>query len=394
MYSPLALLIYLLGTSALIALDIAVSKFLSAAGIETWATIRSLIGLSGFVCLIGLDQMIVRSRQSSFLICRLVAVQVPLLSIIVGTLIWWLEFMSNWSYSILLVAGSSATMFFQQYFRSNHLRVRAQVAEQGWKVVTLCIVSGSVIWNIQIMIDLAFITAIIGMIAVSSLSLLQSPPNKLFAQSPEPVSSLYAYGFRFMLSSILLALALYGEQLVVSGLGTSEESATYFTHAVFFLFPISIANGYFAFLIAPWLRDNHEKFLLIVSKYNWLIGFCALVYAISIHCIGLFAWMLIDPTGETSNVTLQFVFFCMCVARTIYTIPSAYIGIFGDKKRHDYLILCQLVVLCLVAGTFYGLYKTEVAQLIYIVAILSMTNVFLRTLLSLRIMQLLSQNRS
>ena len=244
MYSPLALLIYLLGTSALIALDIAVSKFLSAAGIETWATIRSLIGLSGFVCLIGLDQMIVRSRQSSFLICRLVAVQVPLLSIIVGTLIWWLEFMSNWSYSILLVAGSSATMFFQQYFRSNHLRVRAQVAEQGWKVVTLCIVSGSVIWNIQIMIDLAFITAIIGMIAVSSLSLLQSPPNKLFAQSPEPVSSLYAYGFRFMLSSILLALALYGEQLVVSGLGTSEESATYFTHAVFFLFPISIANGY------------------------------------------------------------------------------------------------------------------------------------------------------
>ncbi|MBK6618515.1 MAG: hypothetical protein IT528_07525 [Nitrosomonas sp.] len=385
--------IYLSGLASLLLADVLITKALSAESIARWAEVRALVGISGVVCLVGLEQVLVRSRQSSSLLLRLIALQVPVLALGVGTLVWWLGFLGHWATAVLLAMASAGTMTFLQYFRSHHQRFPAQIAEQGWKILVFIAILLFILTDTQLPLDTLVVAIMLMMVILSAIMLWRLPPSHLFPQAPEPRSTLYAIGIRFMVTSLLLALAVYAEQLVVNGLGTAEEGASYFTHATFFLFPISLANGYLAFLIGPWVRDNHDQFMSFLRSRGWLIGFGAVAYAAVVHGIGWVGWTIVSPAAGESDPILRVVFFLVCIARTLYTFPSAYVGVFGQPHQHDLLIMGQLVILVAVAVGFFFMYQGSIVQLVYIVAIMSAANWVLRTALGFGVLNVIAKSR-
>ncbi|WP_372921946.1 hypothetical protein, partial [Roseovarius sp.] len=57
--------LYAAGLTSLLLADILSTNYLTPAGIADWALFRSLVGISAVLPLTGLDQVLVRSPQSS-----------------------------------------------------------------------------------------------------------------------------------------------------------------------------------------------------------------------------------------------------------------------------------------------------------------------------------------
>lgn len=375
--------LYIFGLAALLQCDILVTKSFSAEKIANWAEIRSLIGICGVFCLVGLDQVLIRSPQSSARLLKLLAVQVPLLAIIVGGVVYWMGFLGSWPIATLLAAGIAGSLVFFQYYRSHGFRLLSQMAQQGWKILALGIVLLLVLTGADIPLDALMIGALLVSTGSVALIALYLPPSKMRDQEPEPTGDLYAIGSRFMVTSLLLSLALYAEQLVVNGLGGAEDGAKYFTHATYFLFPITLVNGYFAFLIGPWVRENHARFVDLFHNRAWTIGLAAFGYAAIVHLIGWMCWKLIAPSIGDPDPVLRAVFYVTCVARSIYVLPSGYIGVFGKPRQHDKMIVWLLVIFALVIGFFFALDKGLGISLVYAVAIASSANWLSRTAMTL-----------
>lgn len=342
-YASLA--IYVTGLAALFMADMVVSKFFPPEEIKIWAEVRSLIGISGILCLVGLDQVLVRSPHSSSRLLKILAIQIPLLALIVGVGVWYLGFLSHWVIAAAIAAGSSGSLALFQYFRSHRRNVKSQLAQQVWKVGALLIVLWVTVLSVYIPLDAAVATMLISSVIGVGLFLIKERPALLRQQVPESVFSLYQIGVRFMVTSLLLAFAVYAEQLIVNRLGTSGEAAIYFTHSTFFMFPIAAVNGYFAFLIGPWVRDNHQRFIQIFFyKIAWVyLG--VVVYVVSFSFFGWLGWILVNPSVGAPDGVLQGLFIAGAIARTTYAIPSGYLGVFGRPKQHDLLIFGQLLIL-------------------------------------------------
>lgn len=82
---------------------------------------------------------------------------------------------------------------------------------------------------------------------------------------------------------------------------------------------------------------------------------------------------------------MQFIFFVVCIARSFYTLPSAYLGIYGSPRQHDSLILWHGLGLVCAVGLFAFLNVFQITLLIYAIAIASMLNWIIRTIVGIRI---------
>ncbi|WP_144389516.1 hypothetical protein [Pigmentiphaga sp. NML080357] len=368
------LLIYGFGIVSLTGVDVVVTKFFGVQDISDWAEVRSLIGLASILCLVGQEQVFMRSPQSSARIFKALSLQIPLLATIVGWGIWALGYVSSWIYGIFLVAGAAVALAVSQYFRSHRLLIQSQIAQQGWRVLALVAFGFMAITGVRVPVDPLVTGLVVGVAITLGLLTMRHAPSSLSRQDPEPSRALYAIGVRFMATSLFLASAIYAEQLLVNGVGTAEEGASYFAHATYFLFPASAVNGYLGFVIGPWIRDHHDKAIALTEHKKWLIGAASVVYALAANIIGWIAWKVVSPSVGSVDVVLQGLFFCTCVATTLYTFPSAYNGIFGQPRQHDFLILAQVLSLIAAGGLFSVLYGFANLPLTHAVAIASSVN--------------------
>lgn len=375
----LGFVVYGVGLGTLLLADMLVSSLFSPEDISDWALFRSLIGISAVLPLIGLDQVLVRRPAASAQILRLLAVQVPVLSCVVGLILFLTGILPNWWIGGLLAAGSATSLAQFQYFRSHHKRVLSQLAQQGWKIAAFVMVGLMAVTGWRGDLILLGLLLILSINVAMAWAMLLRPPSSLHPQSAERVRDHYAIGSRFMVTSLLLALSFYAEQVVVNRIGSSAESALYFTSATYFLFPISFLNGYLAFLIGPWIRDRHDQFVhLLKSRWLGLVGIAA-VMAAGLNVLGWTAWQLVTPPAGKVDPILQALFFLVAFVRTLYALPSGYLGVFGMPRQHDVLILMQVVVLAPVIALFYLLQQLG-ADLVHSVAAASALNWCSRTL--------------
>jgi hypothetical protein len=373
-----AFIIYTAGVGAMFLADLLVGRFLSHVEVADWSQLRSLVGIAAVVPLIGLDQVLVRSPAASEQLLRLLALQVPLVGLAVGIAMQAAGLVSDWWLGAGLAIGSAVSLVQYQYFRSHKHQVLSQLAQQGWKVAALALVAimvatgwrgDLVLWAVGLMVALNIIMAA----AVAVL-----PPDRLHPQVIQPAGMYYAIGSRFMVTAIMLALSVYAEQLVVNRLGSHDEAALYFTSATYFLFPVSFLNGYLAFLISPWMRDQHQRFITIVRTRWWLIVAAAATYAVALNLLGWSLWILVSPSVGGVDRGLQLLFLWAGFTRTLYLLPSGYLGVFGNPRQHDKLVLLQLISLVPVAALFFAL-RLQGVDLLLSAAAASALNWSLRT---------------
>lgn len=393
MFKFIPFFVYISGLGSLLLCDVLVTAKLTESDISVWAELRSLIGISGVLCLLGLEQVFVRSPASSARLFKLLLIQVPVLSAILGVTIWWLGFLEYWYVAVLIVfcAGSSGALF--QYYRSHHMQLASQLSQQLWKILSLIGLISLVVYDIDLDIDLMVIGAMLLSIVLVGGLVVKYYPDSLVLRDPDHISTLYSIGLRFAVTGLLLSLAIYGEQLLVIRLGGSESGALYFTHATYFIFPASVVSGYFSFVIGPWARDNHDRYVELLSSKYIIIIIGALIYSALISLVGWIGWQVVDPTLGAPDYLLQGLFFLICFFRTLYIWPGAYAGIFGRPRQHDVLISGQVSALILSLLLFYSFYTNDVMLLVYSVAIASIVNWALRVAAASIVTGLIAKSR-
>lgn len=371
--------IYVIGLGCLFATDILVSTVLPQDDISDWALVRSLIGIAAVIPLIGLDQVLVRRPAASAQVLRLLLFQAPMLSLLVGLILYVTRILPNWWIGGLLAFGSAWSLAQFQYFRSHNKPFLSQLSQQGWKVMAFVLIGLMVFWKWQGDLILLGVLSLLTVNLVMASTMLWLPPSTLHDQFDENVRDHYAIGCRFMVTALLLAASVYAEQIVVDRLGSSTESAMYFTSATYFLFPISFLNGYLAFLIGPWIRDRHARFVqTLESRWVGILGFAAATAA-ALNALGWVLWQLVAPSTGQVDPILQALFFLVAFVRTLYAIPSGYLGVFGMPHQHDVLIVMQIACLVPVIVLFV-LLQWIGTDLVHNVAAASALNWCLRTL--------------
>lgn len=373
------IVIYGLGLSSLLLCDLIISRFFDLHVVAEWALFRSLVGSVALIPLIGLDQVLVRSPENSTQLFRLLALQVPFLSVLVGACLAYWDVLPNVWMGTALAAGSAASLALFQFFRSHHRQALSQFAQQGWKIAVLLAVLLALSTGWVPNLILLGIVLLLVCDAVTVAFVMKAPPWKMRTQVEAPVSVHYAIGLRFMVTALLLSLSVYAEQLVVNRLGTVAESALYFTAATYFLFPMSFVNGYLAFQIGPWVRDRHDLFLSMLRSRWWQILLASSAYAVVMNVLGYALWHVVGPSVGAVDTGLQMLLLLTGIARTLYLLPSGYLGVFGRPRQHDVLIAFQLVCFAISIGTFIALQRLSF-DLVHSVAAASAVNWVCRTL--------------
>lgn len=370
-------LIYAIGLGVLFLADLIIARTFAHDEIAAWAQFRSLVGIAAVIPLVGLDQVLVRSPASSAQLLRLLGIQVPALGLAVGILMYWFGLVSYWWLGTGLAIGSAASLALFQYFRAHRHEILSQFAQQGWKIAVFGFIlimaftgwrSDIVVWGVGLLLANALIVALV---------VLVLPPERMHPQAPQPTRAHYAIGSRFMVTALMLALSVYAEQLIVNRLGSSEEAALYFTTATYFLFPLSFLNGYLAFLMGPWVRDRHDKFCILLRTRWWAIVLGAAGYGVAMNLVGLTLWQVVRPSVGAVDPELVMLLLWTGFARTLYLLPSGYLGVFGMPRQHDMLIIEQICALIPVVGLFLALRACSV-DLVHSVAAASALNWSLR----------------
>lgn len=385
------IILYLSGLGSLLASDILVTKFLDPKNISTWAEIRSLIGIASVLCLFGLDQALIRHPESSRKILIALGIQIPIVAIFLAIISSYTGISETPLPIIGLCIGSAGSIALFQYFRAKNLKSASQVSQQLWKHIALAIIIFTVIKNKSTNLEVALALAMLAALIISAAPLLISPPKKNV--STASLKSLYAIGSRFLITSLLLSFAIYAEQLIVSSFGSDADSAKYFTHSTYFLFPISVANGYLAFNLSPWIRENKEKFISTLYGKGFILISMALTYAAATHLIGWLSWKILSPSSETPDIYLVAILYIACVMRTIYLLPAGYFGVFGKIKQHNHLITYQIISLFISSVFFLVLFTVFEMNIIYATALSSLINWIFRTAGSLAVMHSIERAR-
>ncbi len=386
-------LLYLFGTASVLGADLLVSALHSETFIASWAEVRSLVGIVGVFCLIGLEQVLVRSPQSSARLLRLLAIQVPLLALPVALVVHGLGFLSSFVQAYGLALGSAGTIAFYQYFRSHHRRSMAQLTQQGWRIVIMGVIVILSFAPDMIQIGTAVAMVMLSGVALAAVVAMKERPATLYPQDPEPIGALYRIGARFMVTSSLLAMAVYAEQLLVIQVGTTSDSARYFTHATFFLFPIGVVNGYVGFLLGPWVRDNHDQFVAVLTRYWLPFLFVVVAIALVLNGIGHLGWLVLTPSVGDPSLSLSLIFTASGIMISLYQISSAYNGAFAQPRHHDALIIAQLVSLGCAFGAFLLFNQVLSASVVTSVAVGSLVNWSLRSGFGMLIVSMIARNR-
>jgi len=316
------------------------------------------------------------------------------MSILLGVSIWLCGFLDTWLISVLIVFCAAASSALFQYYRSHYKAVLSQISQQLWKVLALLALTVAVIYEWPLDIDVMVFTVMLINVILAASIVFRYRPVGLAQQSPETITSLYSIGFRFLATGLLLSLSVYGEQLLVNRLGGQEQGALYFTHATYFLFPASVLSGYFSFLIGPWARDNHDKYVGFMRERRHYIFVGTFLYSALVNFVGWFAWGVVSPVLESPDIVLQVLFFVICFFRTIYMWPGAYVGIFGKPKEHDVLVGGHLLALLVAIVALCFLIQGKWLEMVYVIAISSAVNWTLRAAAASSVTRIIIKNRS
>ena len=385
---------YCIGLGSLLLTDMLVSASLTEMEIESWANFRSLTGIVSVLPVVGLDQVLFRNPESSAQLLRILLVQIPVVSLCVGIVIFWLGLVTDWWVGAALAVGSASCLVCFQYYRALNRKLLSQLAHQGWKFVVLVVIGSVVITQTQTDIMLIGVTILFVVGITMVVTIAHSPPSRYYSTATQTrVTEHYAIGIRFLITSLLLALSIYAEQLVVIRFATEFDAAKYFSSAVYFLFIPIFLNGYLAFLLGPWLRDRHDIFIRLLKRRIYFIIVGLAIYAVAMNLVGWALWQMISPSVGEVDFGLQVLFLLISYVRSLYLLPSGYIGLFGERRDHTRLILMQCVVIVPVICLYYFLTFLGM-DIVYAVASASALNWTLRTFAGYFTIKLVAVQRS
>lgn len=386
--------VYAAGLCALMLCDLVVSSSLGVADVAYWSRVRASTGILAIVCLLGLEQYLLRFPEQMEDVRRVLKIQIPLLSGVCAAFVGITDFLHPWYLVLLIAITVSVSAAMSQFYRGRMMLLASQICQQGWKISLL---AGVAFYSMNR--DLASFPYLIGLsVGAALLSLwgtnisytkflsasVQEPSRKL---SGLPLPKMYATSLKLAAISSFTALSLYGEQIIVNSIETDFTAALYFSHATYFLFISSFVYGYLGFSLVPWARLNPNRFIAMhessFSKYICI----SILFVFVMQLFSLFLWSIFSPSVGDVDLVLFYIFLTSSFFRLIYTYPSSYIAAFGTEEIYNTMVVLQLLSIFVGLLIFYCLWNWAGVEAAYAVAAGSSCNWALRTVFSFAIIR-------
>lgn len=322
-----------------------IGKWYPDRDIAAWAVIRSIVAIGGVFCITGFDQLLMREREISRQLLRLLLIQIPILALIFAIIICWMGVLGDISSFVAAASGGAISIAMSNYFRSHRLNVRSQIAQQWWKIAAFLVIMIAYFSSIKLKIDyLIIISMSISVFLTVIMFFIPIIGNKTC--EIRGIGYIYSGGFRAMAMAIVMNLSMFGENILVEILSQASDTAVYFIHFTYFCLPMSIVSGYAAFFLATFIRDSPEKYFSFISKHK--IYFLLLFVVLFAGCLvaGALGWKLIGVDRRVDWV-LASVLVINSLLRAYYVGPAQYVALFFDNINYDKIIVYQIVSLIL-----------------------------------------------
>lgn len=326
-------LVFFFGVGALYLADLTIAASGNVESIVLWATLKSFMMIASTFALFGINQLLVREPKAMHLIARVGGMNILGVSLVLGTAGAYFNLAPSIIAGVIVIAGFSFCNMAFQWLRSNLQVTAAFIANGSWRVLFLL---GIIIFfvnghaDIDVILIGAFVLA--GFI-ITGLITRNYPREKLVSLHDDihGAKDVYLVGGNYFLAAISLAIASYGENLVVHQIGTTEDVAQYFRASVVFLLPGLMFNQYLANVIGLAVRQKESHVLDVLRIHFWKgLGGLLLMWPALIGG-GYMLERLVY--GETSTpVELASLMALAGCVRFLYIVPSSFVGTVASRR--------------------------------------------------------------
>ncbi len=330
-FAPSAL-IFLFGAGALYLADLAIAASGDVEAIALWATLKSFMMIASTFALYGINQLLVREPKATRLLTRIGGVNIIGVSLIFGIVGAYFGMVPSILVGIVAIAGFSFCNMAFQWLRSNLRLTAAYIANGSWRVLFLIGIMFLFI-NGYADIDTVLIGSfILGSFIIVGLIVRNSPKEEPVSIHDDirSIKDVYLIGSSYFLAAVSLAIATYGENLVVHQIGTTIEVAQYFQASVVFLFPGMILNQYLTAVVGLAVRQEEARVLKNLRRYFWQgLGGLILMWPVLIAGGYLLEVLVYGEIG-TPVILAALLALASCV-RLLYVLPSSFIGVIASR---------------------------------------------------------------
>lgn len=369
-------IIYGLGLLSLLSVDIYISTKFSVDEISKWAGLKSIVFLLGGVCLLGFEQVLVRSPKYINALYKRLLLQIIILSFLLSVIVWLFFEQYGFLIVFLSVLFYSLNQFHFSIFRATRCFINSQLATNFWKVILLV----SVVLTFNIGYSLVFSLFLI--LTISIILFYRFYPQERDIPDSNQYKTLRIEGVAFAFHNLTLVAAIYGEQFFINLYDDKIASTILFTHFAY-LTPIALSvNGFIGFYLSPKLRQVKN----MTSKIYYDLFVKIFIYSLSISFISYFVGYYIFyylNKEDLFSMTIALPVIVTCFFRGCYVLSSSVLGVFAPKDmliktaKLNWVILIIYISSLVLSLMFYDGYQAAM-----LISVLSMMHWFLRLLVS------------
>ena len=329
--------IYGLGLLAYLLSDLYITKYYEADIIADWAFYKSFFPLIGALCIMGLDQALIRYPQYVNAISISFISRMTVLAVVSVLVVGFFRDyqLTNIFILIFIVMAYTALLYNAGAQRAHRKFWQAQIAINSWKILLLFLVIYLSNYPVYTWYGMSLLASLVVIILIKGF---KYPEQKKIEESSVS-KEIYNVGFYFFIHNIVFVFSIYGEQFLINIYGSKDVSAYLFSHYVVFA---SVANsllGFVGFILMPKIKQMHNFNLAIYKQ--WLIRFVLIGFVLSVISFlsGLLiikyifaSWNYYSDAGELDYLII--IFICMvCWVRYIYSLPSSTMGAYANEKK-------------------------------------------------------------
>lgn len=375
--------IYGIGLLSFLILDIIITKNFTANAVANWAFYKSTVIIIGSFTLLGYDQVLLRDPRLIKTHFRNFVKYAVLISLVSSLIIYFIKDF-DWKNVLWIMLG---VLFYgiinynTAASRANNKLWQSQFSKNFWKLFLLLLIVFGFFENVFFNFVLAFLLTFIISIFIKGYFFEDSSFDF------KRISSTKAKGLSqaFLITSLTLLFAVYGEQFIINLIGDVNASAHLFRY-VAIITPISLSiNGFLGFYLGP--RIIRDKSSIEVASYKsifWKIALFSLAITMISMIVGtLFLVFYLNIEFYDLDFLLICVLSCTCFIRGIYVTNSAYLGVYAERyylikiaKYFGSFTVLYLIFIAIVLFFFSGII---VAQ---IISLFSLINWLLRFIIS------------
>ncbi len=353
--------VYILGLGGMAVIEICVAMYAPREEIAAWAAIKASLFVAIPICLLGLDQVLVRnpSRSKSIATISLLLIVAisGLVSIALNASGLVNEIWKGWACLTLL----ASSVLFAAYYRAHSSMIKAQIATNLWRFfAAIAIVA---LFFLGLERDYLLIISLSILIALALAARFNKnpiPSRHSLADSEQSTSEYFRVGSRFLAGGFLLNAALHLDQILLNLDGEVLASANYFQHTTLFLLPVVFASGFIGFYLGPLLRNNFTQAQLRIKEmWPWLVS-AAFGYAILSTVVMSF---LFQPVyGDSAQLSFHLVLPLAFVGtlRLLYSVPSAGLNVYAPTRLLDLNLILSAIGFLVQIFLYFGLTRSQV----------------------------------